>query len=224
MGERIVRPSMYDCHRDFHLAVQTFGLEGTARARARAHMRQSIRGIVACLHERDRVHDAVGLSRLEPESVAVCDALFDKEAFFRDEYSHETPNILAGRMVNLCADGDLEAKAEGNGHCATMAMGLLALKGLRPNLSGLIGEHVAFFYANPRAAFARNAFSLRTNRAQDPRAPFVAAFIHELVSEGRHHHLGGLVLTNNRRIDFRAGLEISGRRAAMILKGRCYRP
>ena len=23
MGERIVRPSMYDCHRDFHLAVQT---------------------------------------------------------------------------------------------------------------------------------------------------------------------------------------------------------
>jgi hypothetical protein len=25
------------------------------------------------------------------------------------------------------------------GHCATMAMGLLALKGLRPNLSGLIG-------------------------------------------------------------------------------------
>ena len=55
MGERIVRPSMYDCHRDFHLAVQTFGLEGTARARARAHMRQSIRGIVARLRERDRL-------------------------------------------------------------------------------------------------------------------------------------------------------------------------
>jgi hypothetical protein len=68
------------------------------------------------------------------------------------------------------------------------------------------------------------SFLFRLDRAQDPRAPFVAAFIHELVSEGRHHHLGGLVLTNNRRIDFRAGLEISGRRAAMILKGRCYRP
>jgi hypothetical protein len=160
MGERIVRPSMYDCHRDFHLAVQTFGLEGTARARARAHMRQSIRGIVACLRERDRVHDAVGLSRLEPESVAVCDALFDKEAFFRDEYSHETPNILAGRiMVNLCADGDIEAKAEGNRHCATMAMGLLALKGLRPNLSGLVGEHVAFFAANPERPLREMPFA-----------------------------------------------------------------
>jgi hypothetical protein len=106
------------------------------------------------------VHDAVGLSRLEPESVAVCDALFDKEAFFRDEYSHETPNILAGRiMVNLCADGDLEAKAEGNGHCATMAMGLLALKGLRPNLSGLVGEHVAFFAANPERPLREMPFA-----------------------------------------------------------------
>jgi hypothetical protein len=36
-----------------------------------------------------------------------------------------------------------------NGHCATMAMGLLALKGLRPGLSSLIGEHVAFVAANP---------------------------------------------------------------------------
>jgi hypothetical protein len=50
---------------------------------------------------------------LEPESVAVCDALFDKEAFFRDEYSHETPNILAGWiMVNLCADGDLDVEPQ----------------------------------------------------------------------------------------------------------------
>jgi hypothetical protein len=76
----------------------------------------------------------------------------------------------------------------------------------------------------PRVRGRWLAFLFRLDRAQDPRAPFVAAFIHELVSEGRHHHLGGLVLTNNRRIDFRAGLEISGRRAAMILKGRCYRP
>jgi hypothetical protein len=36
-------------------------------------------------------------------------------------------------------------------------------------------------------------------RAQDPRAPFVAAFIHELVSEGRHdpNQIKGLILTNN---------------------------
>lgn len=31
------------------------------------------------------------------------------------------------------------------------------------------------------------SFLFRLDRAQDPRAPFVAAFIHELVSEGRHH-------------------------------------
>jgi hypothetical protein len=62
-------------------------------------------------------------------------------------------------MVNLCADGDLEAKAEGNGHCATMAMGLLALKGLRPNLSGLVGEHVAFFAANPERPLREMPFA-----------------------------------------------------------------
>jgi hypothetical protein len=38
------------------------------------------------------------------------------------------------------------------------------------------------------------SFLFRLDRAQDRRAPFVAAFIHELLSEGRHHHLGGLVL------------------------------
>jgi hypothetical protein len=32
---------------------------------------------LARLRERERLHDAVGLSRSEPESVAVCDALFD---------------------------------------------------------------------------------------------------------------------------------------------------
>ena len=97
---------------------------------------------------------------MEPESVAVCDALFDKEAFFRDEYSHETPNILAGRiMVNLCADGDLEAKAERNGHCATMAMGLLALKGLRPNLSGLIASTSHFLPPIPERPLREMPFA-----------------------------------------------------------------
>ena len=48
------------------------------------------------------------------------------------------------------------------GHCATMAMGLLALKGLRPNLSGLIGEHVAFFAANPELPYGK-FLSPRTN-------------------------------------------------------------
>jgi ISXO2-like transposase domain len=85
---------------------------------------------------------------------------------------------------------------------------------LVPRQSNSVIHHA---FKPPRPTFADSG-------RLDPRAPFVAAFIHELVSEGRHHHLGGLVLTNNRRIDFRAGLEISGRRAAMILKVRCYRP
>jgi hypothetical protein len=45
------------------------------------------------------------------------------------------------------------------GHCATMAIGLLALKGLRPNLSGLIGEHVAFFAANPERPLREMPFA-----------------------------------------------------------------
>jgi hypothetical protein len=45
------------------------------------------------------------------------------------------------------------------GHCATMAMGLLALKGLRPNLSGLIGEHVAFFAADPELPLREMPFA-----------------------------------------------------------------
>jgi hypothetical protein len=43
------------------------------------------------------------------------------------------------------------------------------------------------------------SFLFRLDRAQDPCAPFVAAFIYELVSEGRHdpNQIKGLILTNN---------------------------
>jgi hypothetical protein len=40
-----------------------------------------------------------------------------------------------------------------------MAMGLLALKGLRSNLSGLIGEHVAFFADNPELPLQEMPFA-----------------------------------------------------------------
>lgn len=45
------------------------------------------------------------------------------------------------------------------GHCATVATGLLALKGLRPGLSSLIGEHVAFFAANPERPLREMLFA-----------------------------------------------------------------
>lgn len=187
-------------------------------------MRQSIRGIVARLRERDRVHDAVGLSRLEPESVAVCDALLKGGIF---------PRRIQPRNAEYSCRQDhgqplrgWRSRGEGGGQPSLCHHGNGASRPERfaPEPVGPDRRARRIFYRQSPSGLCAKCLSLRTNRAQDPRAPFVAAFIHELVSEGRHHHLGGLVLTNNRRIDFRAGLEISGRRAAMILKGRCYRP
>jgi hypothetical protein len=72
---------------------------------------------------------------------------------------------------------------------------------IRPHFKGhtLLGNRVVVCEPCNVAKGSRSlaSFLFRLDRAQDPRAPFVAAFIHELVSEGRHHQLGGLVLTNN---------------------------
>jgi hypothetical protein len=73
----------------------------------------------------------------------------------------QTPNAVAALVLeNLCGDCDQSSCAAGSGYCGTMAMGLVALRGLLPSLSGLIGEHAAFFVANPEATLGNMPFAL----------------------------------------------------------------
>jgi hypothetical protein len=62
-------------------------------------------------------------------------------------------------MINLGYDCDQSAYASGNGYCGTMAMALVALRGLLPNLSGLIRDHAAFFVADPKRPLREMTFS-----------------------------------------------------------------
>jgi hypothetical protein len=133
-------PSVAGYYDEFNLTVRALHLEGPARAAARAHMRRLIRGVIDRLRER---------RRLSQQMDDACDELLAVEAFFLD-FKNEMPDIVAARlMINLSYDCDLDAYARGNGYSGTMAMALIALRGLRPHLSGLIRDHAAFFVENP---------------------------------------------------------------------------
>jgi hypothetical protein len=158
-GERIVRPSIYDCRDLFAFKVRVFGLEGRARARARAHMRQSIAAIVARLRERDRIYSALGLIDLDHEINAACDAIRATEQAIGA--LDQSPSVIAANVLasltNDCSRSDF---AEGNGYNETMAMALVVLRGLLPNVSGLIRDHAAFFVSNPTLPLSAMPFAL----------------------------------------------------------------
>jgi hypothetical protein len=72
-----------------------------------------------------------------------------------DRPAHDSPQKPDSPAAFL----DSEKAMRRIGHCATVATGLLALKGLRPGLSSLIGEHVAFFAANPERPLREMLFA-----------------------------------------------------------------
>ena len=61
VGERIVRPSIYQAKENFEFAVRVFGSTPAFRKRCRATMRRNIRAIVARLRDRKRLYAELGL-------------------------------------------------------------------------------------------------------------------------------------------------------------------
>ncbi|SHH62785.1 hypothetical protein [Bradyrhizobium erythrophlei] len=160
LGCRIVRPSLWRCREDFDFAARVFALNSAGRKKARAAMRARMRGIVDRLRERERLRDKLGLTELNRQIESTADAIRGAEDYFH-ECDDGAPNIVAARlMMGLTNDCQQDATASGNGYCGTMAMALVALKGLLPNLSGLIRNHAAFFVANPEWPLSAMPFAL----------------------------------------------------------------
>jgi hypothetical protein len=160
LGCRFVRPSLWRCRKDFDFAARVFALDSAGRKKARATMRARMRAIVARLREQDRLYEELGLTELNRQMEATVDAITSAEDYL-NECDDETPNIAAARlMMGLPNDCQQDATASGNGYCGTMAMALVALKGLLPSLSaGLIRDHAAFFVANPELPLSDMPFS-----------------------------------------------------------------
>lgn len=148
-GNRVVRPTIAECVEQFNFQVRVFEATGTRRSEARALMRSKIRAITARLRERERLYQRLGLTELSRQSeTARADMQAAEYALY--ETANATPNVIAARLLiavcDHCSQGDMAA---GNGYCGTMALALVALTPLLPNLSGLIRDHTAFFVANP---------------------------------------------------------------------------
>ena len=159
LGWRVVRPSTWDAKENFDFGVRVFHWTGKHRAIQRANMRRTVRAILGRLRERNRLRDELGLPELNRQMEATTDAIISAEDYFH-ECGDETPNIVAARLlINLSYDCDQSSYASGQGYCGTMAMALVALKGLLPNLSGLIRDHAAFFVANPELPLSGMPFA-----------------------------------------------------------------
>jgi hypothetical protein len=156
---RFVRPSLRLCREQFEFEARVFDLGPVSRAKSRAAMRARMRSIIARLHERHRLYEELGLTELNRQIEATTDTLIEAEDYFH-ECEDETPNIVAARLLmDLINDCQRDAIASGNGYCGTMAMALVALKGLLPNLSGLIRDHAAFFVGNPTLPLSAMPFA-----------------------------------------------------------------
>jgi len=159
LGYRIVRPSLWRFRENFDFAARVFALNSMGRAKARETMRARMRAIVARLRERNRINDELGLTELNRQMEAVTEAIITAEDYFH-ECEEEIPNVVAARgMIGLTNDCQQDAIADGNGYCGTMAMALVALRGLLPSLSGLIREHAAFFAGNPTLPLSAMPFA-----------------------------------------------------------------
>ena len=158
MGERIVRPSIYQAKENFEFAVRVFASSPKGRENCRATMRRSIKAIVARLRARRLLYEELGLVRLDREMSDACTAMCAAE----DAIGELTlaPNVVAATLLaGLCNDCGRSDFAEGNGYCGTMAMALVALRGLLPNLTGAIRDDAAHFVSNPTLPLSAMPFA-----------------------------------------------------------------
>jgi hypothetical protein len=110
------------------------------------------------LQERDRLFSELGLDSFDDLIVAECNAIMATEDAIDD--LAPSPNRTAALiMVRLSQDCDKDSYASGNGYCGIMAVAIIALEAPRPNLSGMIRDHAAFFVANTRTPFSEMPFA-----------------------------------------------------------------
>jgi hypothetical protein len=158
MGERIVRPAIYQAKDNFEFAVRVFGSTPAFRERCRANMRRNIKAIVARLRDRKRLYSELGLDRIDREMSDACIEMCKAEDAIRELPA--APNVVAASLLaGLSNDCDRSDFAEGNGYCGTMAMALVALRGLLPNLSGVIHDDAALFVGNPTLPLSAMPFA-----------------------------------------------------------------
>jgi hypothetical protein len=148
LEERIVRPAIYQAKENFEFAVRVFGSTPAFRARCRATMRRNIKAIVARLRARHQLYVELGLDRIDGEMSDTCTAMCEVEDAIGE--LPPSPNVVAaGVLARVCDDCNRSDFAEGNGYCGTMAVALVSLRGLLPNLSGVIRDDAALFVSNP---------------------------------------------------------------------------
>jgi hypothetical protein len=158
MGERIVRPSIYQAKEHFDFAVSVFASSPKTRENCRAAMRRNIKAIVARLRTRHQLYVELGLDRIDREMSDACTAMCETEDAIGE--LEQSPNVVAAQLLaSLGNDCDRTSCASGNGYCGTMAMALVALRGVLPGLSGLIREHAAFFAGNPTLPLSAMPFA-----------------------------------------------------------------
>jgi hypothetical protein len=156
---RLVRPSPADLREHFDHKVRTFGLKGKARRRARDYMNREVAAINTRVAARKRLYDQLGMTASDREGNAICGEIIAAENALC-ESADNSPNAQAARLLiavcDNCGQGD---HAEGQGYCGTMALALVALTPLIPDLSGLIRDHAALFVANPTLPLGNMPFA-----------------------------------------------------------------
>jgi hypothetical protein len=158
IGERIVRPSIYQEKENFEFAVRVFGSTPAFRKKRRAAMLRNIKAILVRLRERKRLYTELGLYRIDREMSDSCIAMCEAEDAIRDLPA--APNVVAASLLaGLSNDCNRSDFAEGNGYCGTMAMALVALRGLLPNLTGAIRDDAALFVSNPTLPLSAMPFA-----------------------------------------------------------------
>jgi hypothetical protein len=158
VGERIVRPAIYQAKEHFDFAVSVFASSPKTRENCRAAMRRNIKAIVARLRDRKRLYAELGLDRIDREMSDACTAMCEAEDAIGE--LEQSPNVVAAQLLaSLGNDCDRTSCASGNGYCGTMAMALVALRGLLPDLSGMIRDHAALFVSNPTLPLSAMPFA-----------------------------------------------------------------
>jgi hypothetical protein len=158
VGERIVRPSIHQEKEKFEFAVRVFGSTPAFRERCRATMRRNIKAIVARFRERNRLYTELGLFDLDQ-------ALSDTSIALREIEDkigalEQSPNVIAASVLAaMCTNCSRSDFAQGSGYCETMEVAFIALRGLLPDLSGLIREHVALMVNNPTLPLSAMPFA-----------------------------------------------------------------
>ena len=121
-------------------------------------MQRNIKAIVVRLRERKRLYTELGLDRIDREMSDACTAMCEAEDAIRNlaPASNVVAAIVLASLSNDCNRSDF---AEGNGYCGTIAMALVALRGLLRDLSGAIRDDAAYFTSNPTLPLSAMPFA-----------------------------------------------------------------